>query len=350
MASSDLPAGAARPFEGTWPAEDLEPVEKCPVCQGIDRQLVHDELRDWSFGSAPGAWTLFRCSDCRSGYLDPRPSSDSLGRAYEAYYTHESVEPPRPTNVIERLRAALGNGYRNRRFGTMFEPSYPVGFWLATILPFFRRPIDLAYRFLPRSRGSGRLLDVGSGSGEWLKMAESAGWTVAGVEPDANALQFLDSRIEIRQTLADWSTNGAQFAVISLNHVIEHVENPTEILQLCWELLESGGQLFIDTPNLDAWGHQEHGRYWRGLEVPRHLVLFTRQSLRRLLGECGFVEIRDRIRLTPYPFIEDESIRMERLACGTTSRTRSPRRQRLARQAQKRLNHAEFITVTALKP
>ncbi len=52
------------------------------------------------------------------------------------------------------------------------------------------------------------------------------------------------------------------------------------------------------TPNLESPLHRRMGSSWRGLEPPRHVVLFTKRSLTRLLGESGFTRLRW---VTPYP-------------------------------------------------
>lgn len=80
----------------------------------------------------------------------------------------------------------------------------------------------------------------------------------------------------------------SRFDVITLNHVIEHVSDPIELLRSCYRLLKLGGQLWLQTPNIDSLGSRRYGRHWRGLEPPRHLVLFDPVSLRSALHQAGF--------------------------------------------------------------
>ena len=76
------------PPPGDWPTEDLEDLGLCPVCGESERSLLYDNLRDKIFFSSPGVWKMWRCRGCGFGYLDPRPSVESIGRAYAHYYTH----------------------------------------------------------------------------------------------------------------------------------------------------------------------------------------------------------------------------------------------------------------------
>ncbi|MHB8570738.1 MAG: hypothetical protein ACYC97_11150, partial [Metallibacterium sp.] len=71
-----------------WPQADLEFVPHCPVCGCAERRLLYKGLTDRVFCVADGAWDLYRCAQCASGYLDPRPTPESIGRAYAGYYTH----------------------------------------------------------------------------------------------------------------------------------------------------------------------------------------------------------------------------------------------------------------------
>ena len=74
-----------------WPLEGLDHLDACPCCGSSARTVAFQELRDLAFHSAPGAWTMWRCDACRCSYLDPRPSPETIGVAYENYYTHGSA-------------------------------------------------------------------------------------------------------------------------------------------------------------------------------------------------------------------------------------------------------------------
>jgi hypothetical protein len=60
----------------------------------------------------------------------------------------------------------------------------------------------------------------------------------------------------------------------------------------CHRLLKPDGALWISTPNVDSLGHARFGRYWRGLETPRHLVLFNEASLVHAFQKAGFDRVK----------------------------------------------------------
>jgi 2-polyprenyl-3-methyl-5-hydroxy-6-metoxy-1,4-benzoquinol methylase len=338
-----------------WPEDGIERLNHCPMCGVTDRSVFHEGLWDNSFFAAPGRWTLWRCAGCHSAYLDPRPDRATIGLAYSRYYTHERSD----TSQLPRksIKAALGNGYRNARFGTKFEPSLAVGRFVAIAFPHFRQCVNINYRYLPKrpATSKGRVLDIGTGSGEWLLMAREAGWSVAGSEPDPVALTEGNKLgLDIRQGGVEaWEDQAGEFDAISMNHVIEHVHDPAETLRKVFELLRPGGQLFIETPNLDALGHLLFGPNWRGLETPRHLVLFNHRSLADALRAQGFVNIRYRRRPSMF---REFSIRSARMAAGLDPYGKSqgdgvpvPGVLDRIRAAFTR-EHSEFLTLTCERP
>jgi 2-polyprenyl-3-methyl-5-hydroxy-6-metoxy-1,4-benzoquinol methylase len=83
-----------------------------------------------------------------------------------------------------------------------------------------------------------------------------------------------------------------QFDVVSMNHVIEHVPDPIALLQECKRVLKPGGRLVVATPNIQSYGHQVFKQFWYHLDPPRHLHLFTSQTLLNSVQRAGFVTCR----------------------------------------------------------
>jgi SAM-dependent methyltransferase len=279
----------------SWPEDQLEAVERCPICGGRERIRLYDGLQDRVHHCAPGEWTLYQCRACRSAFLDPRPSVAAIGLAYARYYTHETQAAATPQSLLARLRTRLRNGYVRHRFGVPAEPWSRFGVVAAWLLPARRAVVDAEMRHLPRPWAGARLLDVGCGNGAFLDRARRAGWDAMGVDPDPVAVQAARCRgLNVQRGGIECLDAGTPpFDVITLNHVIEHVHDPVALLRGCRSLLRPGGRLWLQTPNLEAQGHRLYGRHWRHLDPPRHLVLFTPTSLRRALGQAGFEQVVD---------------------------------------------------------
>lgn len=302
---------------------------------------------------------LFQCRWCGSAYLDPRPTPGTIHLAYRTYYTHRpagTVLDQKPAHGLARITQALVNGYWNRRFGTRLEPASALGLLVLACLPAHRAQYGRPFRHLPRGHGGGRLLDVGCGDAGFLEVARSLGWQVQGVDPDPQAVALARGRgLDVRQGgIEVFGDLVEAFDVITMSHVIEHVHEPRDVLQAVHRLLRPGGVLWLETPNLNSLGHQRYGRHWRGLEPPRHLVLFHWGSLERLLHEMGYRRIRRLARYGNYAYMATQS---EAIAAGKDPNTvvssglrRRARSLAPASMSLLRPPRSEFVTLQAYKP
>ena len=284
----------------SWPENGLESVAACPVCTSAGRELLHRGLQDRVSFCAPGEWSLYRCTDCGTGYLDPRPDAASISLAYSRYYTHNSAgkvgQPPR--SWWRRHRTTQRNAYLNSHYGYQLSPGgTQMPRWLSAGR---RRRFDRYVCFLRFPGKGARVLDIGCGNGRVLLQLRAAGWEVSGIEPDEkSAAQAVATGLDVRAGLlkpGDWPDG--YFDAITMNHVIEHLHDPIALLRVCGQLLKPGGQISVTTPNLLSRGHQIFGPEWFGLQSPTHLVLFTPDSLGRALETCGF-RLEAALRLEP---------------------------------------------------
>lgn len=273
-----------------WDVSELEHLGKCPVCQSAERELLHSDLIDRWFHAA-GRWSMHRCQSCASAYIDPRPDSRSIHKAYANYETHRpagSGENKRKVSLALRLR----NGYLNSKYGYRQQPSSDWGYLAMHLLPPpLRYEWDHYARHLPfPAPGSDCLLDVGCGNGEFLVRARSQGWKVHGLDVDEGALSHaraagvpVTNAVMRPELFAE-----ASFDSITTHQVIEHVHDPAGFLRCLYRWLKPGGRLWLGTPNSTSALHAEFGSDWCDLHPPQHLILFSPEALLSLLAEIGF--------------------------------------------------------------
>jgi len=258
--------------------------DRCNLC-GTEGTVVLQGLRDRLTG-VPGAWSARRCPACGLQWLDPRPVEEDIGKLYgEGYFTHEE-SAWRPGRVREFLAGAILAG----RFGypTARGRRLRLGRTLAGLPPLLDSAGQLVL-WLDRRPG-GRLLDVGCGNGDFLERMRGLGWAVRGVEPDPHARAVAADRLGgdvVAPDLEAVASRGEAFDVVSLVHVIEHVADPIATLDACRRLLRPGGMVVIRTPNAGSLGARLLGRWWLGLDVPRHLFVFTPATLRTCVERAG---------------------------------------------------------------
>lgn len=142
------------------------------------------------------------------------------------------------------------------------------------------------------------LLDVGAGTGDFLRSAEAQGWNTKGVEPSPKARNVAKKKgIHLEERLAD--VKGKKFDAITLWHVLEHMPDLENSFRELSALLEEKGTLFIAVPNYKSFDAQFYGRYWAAYDVPRHLWHFSKSSIH------GFCEKNNLNILTIKPMIFD---------------------------------------------
>lgn len=276
----------------TEPAHEIKaaPCPTCIVCQSPGHEL-HRGLEDALFG-AHGKWSLKKCCNpsCGLVWLDPMPLADEIWKAYTTYYTHSDPQlSPRWTHY---LNDCIKRGYWARHYGYATPTSSKAAQLFSTVLyflPIRRRETDAEIRFLS-SVARGRLLDVGCGSGGWMLAMQRRGWEVEGVDFDRSAVAMATSKgLRVRVgSLEEQGYDDESFDAITLSHVIEHVPDPAKTLRECRRILKPNGKIVIVTPNSDSLSHRVFGSYWRGLEPPRHLHIFSLSSMDLLLNNTGF--------------------------------------------------------------
>jgi SAM-dependent methyltransferase len=263
-----------------WPSGQLQAVPLCPVCHSAARTLLHEGLTDRVFYCAPGRWTLYRCSDCGSAYLDPRPSPASIGLAYARYYTHDEggIQFSDLSPWCTRF-PAWREGYLQQRFPA-YRSQGPASAWGGRVLAQIgsaRALLERDVRHLPTPGPAARLVDIGCGSGHFVRIAASLGYQAEGLEFDQQAVAAAQAQgIAVAQgALPDTWLDSAAFEAVTLSQVIEHLHDPLAALRDIARILKPGGFFWLATPNGQAHGLKRFGPHWRGLEPPRHLAVLS---------------------------------------------------------------------------
>lgn len=257
--------------------------ETCILCGGPGA-LIHEGLSDRLFG-APGTWSTRRCRNARCGlaWLDPQPLPGEIGKLYRDYYTHGTEQEIATLDAGEQeappdVGAYVSKGPKKRIKELLGRAMFWRRAWLDS---------DLMHL---GSRPPGRLLDVGCGAGQYMKLVQAAGWDPVGIDFDEKAVAMarrrgLDARVG---DLREAAFPNSSFDAITMINVIEHLQEPAAVVAECRRILKPGGRLIMATPNIDASGHRIYGPDWRGLEIPRHLFLYSARTLKRIAVAAGF--------------------------------------------------------------
>ena len=128
-----------------------------------------------------------------------------------------------------------------------------------------------------------KLLDIGSGTGDFLATCKADNWKVFGVEPSEEARQISEEKnVKAFSDISEMKENN--FDVISLWHVLEHVENLLEYIEILKSKLKTNGVLIIAVPNYKSYDAKHYKEFWAAFDVPRHLWHFSQTSIKKLFG------------------------------------------------------------------
>ncbi len=125
------------------------------------------------------------------------------------------------------------------------------------------------------------VLDVGTGTGNFLSFCKSKGWNVFGTEPNSKARAIAkESGIEVFKEINE--IENKSFSIITLWHVLEHVSNLSETISILDQLLSKNGRLIIAVPNFESYDAKYYKEFWAAYDVPRHLWHFSKKSISKL--------------------------------------------------------------------
>ena len=141
-----------------------------------------------------------------------------------------------------------------------------------------KRKLKLINSFQTSSKN---ILDVGAGTGDFLKVCQDNSWNVFGTEPDLGARTIaLKKGVILKEELSKIAH--IKFDVITLWHVLEHVENLQEYISTLKNLLSDSGKLIIAVPNYKSYDANYYKEFWAAFDVPRHLWHFSQTSISKL--------------------------------------------------------------------
>jgi len=126
-----------------------------------------------------------------------------------------------------------------------------------------------------------KILDIGAGTGDFLKKCKEDLWKVDGVEPSEKARKIARQKnIELKETVTKLENN--KYDVISMWHVLEHVIDLEEYIIKLKKLLKKNGVIIIAVPNFKSHDAIHYKEHWAAYDVPRHIWHFSKKSIEKI--------------------------------------------------------------------
>jgi 2-polyprenyl-3-methyl-5-hydroxy-6-metoxy-1,4-benzoquinol methylase len=253
---------------------ELEKIN-CPLCGSKEQKLLF-KSKDFRLKAQQERFGVVRCQKCLFIFLNPRPRQVDIAGFYpSAFYKEKDLAYNKAFDVFLRMN-------QNSVIG-----------------------------FLQDRKPSGRLLDIGAGTGLFLERMESRGYDVYGVEISENAKDHFSTSLKPKiydRNLEECGFKESSFDIITMFQSLEHVHNFDGLLKEARRILKPDGIMYLTVPNADFCEYRIFGPYAYTLEVPRHLYFFTKQSLRNLLLKNGFIVDRFRRNIMSEFFLAPASV------------------------------------------
>lgn len=227
----------------------------------------------------------------------------------DSYYAYR--EPGRRPAGIREAIIRAARGYPPR-----VKTSAALRAAVAALAPWLRR----RYHNVPEYRAGGRLLDVGSGAGDYLAVVRDLGWAAVGVEAhEAAAGRAREAGLDVAagdaaEVLSSGEVAGP-FDVVRFHHTLEHLLEPRRALLAAAALARRGARIQVAVPNADGAMARLFGRYWYHWALPFHRTHFTVKTLREILRVTGWRPTRVYFVSAPAGFIRTVAYWL-RCGCG----------------------------------
>ena len=236
----------------------------CPVCDHDRYRVIHentlgDSFPDLGYKFTPNHLKVYRivkCISCGHMYCSPLPK-----QLFEQYVDVEDIEYLK--NEAQRLATA-------------------------------ERVINI----LKKYKNSGRLLDVGCSTGDFLRVARRY-YDVEGVELSQWAADIAKEQgLTIHECRLSQLNPRESYDVVTLWGVIEHLENPKNEINQISRIMKNEGILCIWTGNVDSVTARLLGKKWWYF-MGQHIQYFSETTLHFLLTQCGFRKVT----IQNYPYV-----------------------------------------------
>ena len=231
--------------------------QSCPICHSNRTRFLFEGW-DLQFGYSESAF-VYQCRNCKHVFVAGTLTPDQLADMYTNYYPRNAFN----VDDYEPYKEKTGFFY-----------------WLDGEEGF-------AHRHVPPNV---RVLDIGCGYCETLGYHKARGCEVYGIEADENTRKIAEKygfNVEIglfdpKKYESDY------FDYVTMNYVLEHVDNPLETMQKIYGILKPGGKLIASVPNPFAFGRYFFGRYWCHWHLPFHRHFYSRRAMEILAESAGY--------------------------------------------------------------
>lgn len=236
---------------------DIISFEECKLCGNIERKIIAAKDKN------NNPLTSVICIGCGLIHTYPVPSQQELDSYYSSYFDPEYSKAfePRKKHLIRRSKKAA------RRIRKLMS---------------FIKPEDKPHQML---------LDIGSGSGEFIYFANLAGFITTGLEPNQGYANFIREHLNLNIVNASFENTNflpESFDIVTMHNVLGFMRKPFDVLCSINKILKKGGIIEVDTPDIEVQMHAPNRRFNHD-----NIYSFNHETLKWLLFKAGFEQLNE---------------------------------------------------------
>ena len=225
---------------------------KCPFCES-EKTMSYLKLKDYFLSQED--FEIFECDNCKLLFTSPRPDKSVIGNYYksEDYLSHNEHKKglvPWIYNQVKKVN------------------------------------ICNKYKIACHNLTNPRILDFGCGVGDFLHYAQQKGCDIMGCDLSEDARKFAFEKLgkPIVKPEEIFALPHSTFDVITMWHVLEHIDDLRYHTEQLHRLLKDNGRMVIAVPNYQSYDAQYYKDKWAAYDVPRHLNHFHKESLENVFA------------------------------------------------------------------
>lgn len=233
----------------------------CPVCNSNKINFLFIN-KDRMF-KKDGTFHINNCNNCKLIFIAEEIQEDVLRNYYPINYYTKSPEINTSGKILKLISLYSRNSNKN------------LLFFINRIL----KSLGKIPLIIPT--GQSKYLDYGCGNGELLDRMKILGWNTFAYDFDDDIKKNIEKKHTFINPKKNWSN---YFDLITATDVIEHLPNLKDDIYIISEMLAHNGLLILSTPTKSIF-FKIFKKYWYPLDTPRHLYIFNKNNLKRLLNE-----------------------------------------------------------------
>ena len=231
---------------------------RCLICESKN---IKDSIKLKDHSHTGEFFSVVQCCECGFNFTQDVPDEQSIGPYYksENYVSHSDTQKGFFFKIYHSVRNYMLKKKRNL-VCTQTELN------------------------------SGKLLDIGTGTGYFPNAMIEAGWKVEGIEQDEKTRSYAASKFgfSVYDTSEFYKLPTEGFDAVTMWHVLEHVHNLDGYLKKIFSILKPNGILVVAVPNHKSFDQNHYKEFWAAWDIPIHLWHFNPFTMKKLMEKYGF--------------------------------------------------------------